>query len=255
MRAPGERPRTRAAWFTEILVYLALHPGGVSQDKVLTDLWPDGNQINIATVRSSLYGARRWAGRGLDGDPDRSFVSDLNHDQTYRLRGHLLDFDLFRRLRKRAQARHAARHPGAIEDYRAALRLVRGPVLSGLRPAGYAWLNNHDQRHDLQIPGYLVDTAHELVDIALTAADTALARWAAETARALDIDAIFDRPLTDLMRVAHAEGQTSEMERYARMLLDAREADIIEDLPPETFTVLDQLMPAGPRPARRTPPP
>ena len=255
VRAPGERPRTRAAWFTEILVYLALHPAGVSQDKVLTDLWADGNRINVATVRSSLYGARRWAGRGLDGDPDRSFVSDLNHDQTYRLRGHLLDFDLFRRLRKRAQARHTAHHPGAIADYQAALRLVRGPVLSGLRPSGYAWLNNHDQRHDLQIPGYLVDTAHELVDIALAAGDTGLARWAAETARALDVDAIFDRPLTDLMRVAHAEGHTSQMERYARMLLDAREADIIEDLPPETFTVLDQLMPAGPRPARRTPPP
>ena len=32
-------------------------------------------------------------------------------------------------------------------------------------------------------------------------------------------------------------------------------ADIIEDLSPETFTVLDQLMPAGPRPARRPLPP
>ena len=111
VRAPGERPPTRAAWFTEILVYLALHPAGVSQDKALTDLWPDGHQVAVATVRTSLYGARRWAGRGLGGDPDRSFISDLNHDQTYRLRGHLLDFDLFRRLRKRAQARHAAHHP------------------------------------------------------------------------------------------------------------------------------------------------
>ena len=116
-------------------------------------------------------------------------------------------------------------------------------------------MNNHDQRHDLQIPGYLVDTAHELVDLALTNGDTELARWAAETARSLDIDGIFDRPLTDLMRVAHASGHTSQMERYARILLDAREADIIEDLPPETFTVLNELMPAGPRPARRPPPP
>ena len=206
VRAPGERPNSRVAWFTEILVYLALHPAGVSQNKVLTDLWPDNNQVAVGTVRTSLSGARRWAGRGLGGDPDRSFISDLNHDQTYRLRGHLLDFDLFRRLRKRAQARHAAHHPGAITDYQAALRLVRGPVLFGLRPTGYAWLNNHDQRHDLQIPGYLVDTAHELVDLALAHGDTELARWAAETARSLDVDGIFDRPLTDLMRVAHARG-------------------------------------------------
>src|SRR4029079_13528402 len=136
-----------------------------------------------------------------------------------RLRGHLLDYDLFRRLRKRAQARQAAHHPGAIVDYHAALRLVPRPVLFGLRPTGYAWLNNHDQRHDLQIPGYLVDTAHELVDIALTSRYIERARGPAETARSLDVDAIFDRPLTDLMRVAHASGHTSQMERYARILL------------------------------------
>jgi hypothetical protein len=50
-----------------------------------------------------------------------------------------------------------------------------------------------------------------------------------------------------LLRISEHAGKLSD--------LDAREADIIEDLPPETFTVLDQLMPAGPRPARRTPPP
>jgi hypothetical protein len=57
------------------------------------------------------------------------------------------------------------------------------------------------------------------------------------------------------MRVAHVSGHISQMERYARILLDAREADIIEDLPPETSTVLNELMPTGPRPARRPSPP
>ena len=47
-----------------------------------------------------------------------AFVSDMQHDSTYRIRGHLLDWDLFRRLRKRAQARAAAQHPGALRQPR-----------------------------------------------------------------------------------------------------------------------------------------
>ncbi len=247
VRAPGDLPSARPSWFTEVLVYLALHPGGVTMSKATADLWPEGRRVNPATVRHAFYGARRWAGRGLGGDPAAPFVSDMLADDRYRLRGHLLDWDLFRRLRKRAQARHAADHPGAVADYQAALALIRGPVLHPQRPGGYAWLNNHDQRHDLQIPGFIVDTARELVDIALANNDTALARHAAETARVVDIDAAFDQPLVDLMRVAHAEGNPAEMEQYATILLDAREFDVPEELPPDTFAVFNQLLPTGPR--------
>ncbi|MBA2320801.1 MAG: LysM peptidoglycan-binding domain-containing protein [Deltaproteobacteria bacterium] len=247
VRAPGPIPTTRPSWFAEVLVYLSLHPAGVTSAKAVTDLWPDGHRISPATIRHAFYGARRWAGRGLGGDPDLQFVSDMQHDSTYRLRGHLLDWDLFRRLRKRAQARRAAGHHGAIADYEAALALVRGAVLSSLRPGGYAWLNNHDQRHDLQIPGFIVDTAHELVDIALDSGDTATARRAAEHARLIDVDVAFDRPLTDLMRVAHAEDNRSEMELYAAVLLDARGFDVPEELAPDSFTVLNELLPSGPR--------
>lgn len=250
VRAPGTLPTTRLNWFTEILVYLCLHPAGVTTSKAQTDLWPDGHKISEATIRHAFYGARRWAGRGLEGDPERSFVSDMQNDSTYRIRGHLLDWDLFRRLRKRAQARHAAGHPGAVADYQTALELIRGPVLSSLRPKSYAWLNNHDQRHDLQIPGPLVDAAHELVDIALAQGDTVLARTAAEIARSVDIDVVFDRPLIDLMRIAHAEDSQSEMERYAAVLLDARGLEVPEDLEPETFAVLNELLPSGPRRSR-----
>lgn len=247
VRAPGPTPTARPSWFAEVLVYLSLHPAGVTSAKAVTDLWPDGHRISPATIRHAFYGARRWAGRGLGGDPDIQFVSDMQHDSTYRLRGHLLDWDLFRRLRKRAQARRAAGHSGAVADYEAALSLIRGPVLSSLRPGGYAWLNNHDQRHDLQIPGFIVDTAHELVDIALGSGDTATARRAAEHSRLVDVDVAFDRPLTDLMRVAHAEDNRSELELYAAILLDARGFDVPEELAPDSFTVLNELMPSGPR--------
>ena len=250
VRAPGPIPGNRPSWFAEVLVYLSLHPVGVTSSKAVTDLWPEGQRISPATVRHAFYGARKWAGRGLSGDLDAAFVSDMQHDRTYRLRGHLLDWDLFRRLRKRGQARHAALDPGAVADYRAALDLLRGPVLSALRPGGYAWLNNHDQRHDLQIPGFVVDTAHELVDIALTTGDTATARWAADQARAVDIDVAFDQPLTDLMRIAHAEDNRAELELHAAVLLDARGFDVPEELAPDSFAVLNELLPAGPRRAK-----
>jgi hypothetical protein len=260
VRAPGIHPSTRVSWFVEVLVYLCLHPAGISVQQALTDLWPQSHTIQPSTVRHAFYGARRWAGAPTDPDtgaPGPTFVSDMLGSDLYRIRGHLLDWDLFRRLRKRAQARTRAGHPGAVADYRAALDLVRGPVLSGLRPRGYAWLNNHHQRHDLQIPGFIADTAHELVELALTPPhlDLALARWAAETARSIDVDGVFDDPLTDLMRIADAEGNTAELERYAAILLDSRDTDVPEDLPPRTFAVLDRLLPDGPRRTRpRTPP-
>ncbi len=247
VRGAGPRPNTRPSWFAEVLVYLSLHPAGVTQAKAATDLWPDGHRISPATIRHAFYGARRWAGRGLGGDPAATFVSDLQNDNSYRLRGHLLDWDLFRRLRKRAQARHAAGHPGAASDYEAALNLIRGPVLGSLRPGGYAWLNNHDQRHDLQIPGFIVDTAHELVDLALATGNLDLARRAAERARMVDIDVAFDRPLTDLMRIAHAEDNQAELELYGSILLDARGFDVPEELAPESFTIINELLPSGPR--------
>ncbi len=247
VRAPGPFPKTRASWFAEVLVYLSLHPAGVTPEKAATDLWPDGHRIRPATVRHAFFGARRWAGRGLGGDPDVQFVSGMQHDSIYRLRGHLLDWDLFRRLRKRAQARREAGREGALADYEAALSLIRGPVLSPPRPGGYAWLNNHDQRHDLQIPGFLIDTAHELVDLALEAGDTVTARRTAERARLIDIDVVFDRPLTDLMRIAHAEDNRSELELYAAVLLDARGFDVPEELAPDSFAVLNDLLPHGPR--------
>ncbi|WP_433274023.1 LysM peptidoglycan-binding domain-containing protein [Pseudonocardia xinjiangensis] len=247
VRAPGAQPTARPSWFAEVLVYLSLHPAGVTAAKAVTDLWPDGHRISPATIRHAFYGARRWAGRGLGGDSKATFVSDMQNDSTYRLRGHLLDWDLFRRLRKRGQARHSAGHPDAVADYEAALALVRGPVLSALRPGGYAWLNNHDQRHDLQIPGFIVDAAHELVDIALANGDTGLARRAAEQARLVDIDVAFDRPLTDLMRVAHAEDNRAELELYAAVLLDARGFEVPEELASDSFAVLNELLPAGPR--------
>lgn len=248
MRAPGVRPARRVPWLLEVALYLALHPQGVDRDKISTDLWPEGRNIQPPTIRRAIADVRAWAGVDTSTDPPTDFIPAISSSgaDRYRMLGHLCDWDLFRRLRKRAQARCAAgRRSDAIDDYVAALGLVRGPVLRPLRDRGYAWLRNPDQHHDSVVPAFIIDTAHELVDLALDGDDLPLARSAAETARLVDPDLTFDRPFTDLMRVAHAEGNLAEMREQADLLLAERGFEVGEDLPPESFAVFDALFPNG----------
>ncbi|SDG77396.1 LysM peptidoglycan-binding domain-containing protein [Pseudonocardia oroxyli] len=247
VRAPGGPPPGRAAWQIEVVVYLAFHERGVSREKMATDLWVDGKAASPSGVRRTIAELRPWIGKHPTR-PDVEFVPSLSTsgDGRYRLTGHLLDWDLFRRLRKRAQARAAAgRVDDARADYRSALRLVRGPVLSPRRDRGYAWLSNPDQHHDALIPGFVIDTAHELVDLALANDDLEEARWAAEIARMVDPDSTHDNPFLDLMRIAHAEGDTGAMRQYAELLLAERDFEVGEDLPPASFEVFHRLFPNG----------
>lgn len=248
MCAPGVRPNRRVPWLLEVALYLALHPQGVDRDKISTDLWPEGRNIQPPTIRRAIAEVRAWAGQDTSTDPPTDFVPSISSSGTdrYRLLGQLCDWDLFRRLRKRAQARHAAgHHTEAITDYQAALSLVRGPVLRPLRERGYAWLRNPDQHYDSIVPAFIIDAAHELVDLALERGDLPLARSAAETARLVDPDLTFDRPFTDLMRVSHAEGNLAEMREHADLLLSERDFEVGEDLPPESFAVFNALFPHG----------
>ncbi|MFC5952164.1 LysM peptidoglycan-binding domain-containing protein [Pseudonocardia lutea] len=247
LRAPGTPPTGRAAWQCEVVVYLALHERGVTRDKLATDLWPEGKTVSSSSVRRTIAEIRPWVGKHPD-QPETEFIPTISTsgDDRYRIVGHLLDWDLFRRLRKRAQARAAAgRSTEARADYVSALGLVRGPILRPVRDRGYAWLRDADQHHDILIPGFVIDTAHELVDLAITDDDLELAHWAADIGRLVDPDSTHDRPFLDLMRIAHAEGNTGAMRQYAELLLAERDFEIGEDLPPESFAVFHELFPNG----------
>jgi hypothetical protein len=247
LRAPGITPVSRQPWFLEIAVYLALHPRGVSVDKLATDLWPATRQAKESTVRRALVDVRAWAGHAPDDPNDFYLPTGTPGVATqYRLTRFLLDWDLFRRLRKRANAlAKAGRVDDAVADYSAALQLVRGPILRSDREHGYGWLRNPDQHLDSIIPGWVVDTAHELVDLTLEHGDLGTARWAAEASRLADPELIHDRPLLDFMRIAHAEGNLAEMREHADLLLSERGFEVGEDLPSESFAVFHQLFPNG----------
>jgi len=243
--APGETPK-RLKWFTEVGVYLALHRKGVNLEKFAADLWPQPGKpgqarpIATSTRNETASKVRKWMGAHPEtGVP---FVP-MGNDKYYRLDGRLLDLELFRRLRERGDAKVAAGVPTAIDDYVTALNLVRGPILPEASGTGWGWLANEDRREDLEAPGYVVDAAHRAVQVALTAGDLDRARWAANLAH--DTDPYSDVPLLDLLVIAAQAGDMATANRHAWEVVWANEKDVPEELPTETFQIINRIFPTG----------
>src|SRR5437762_4976196 len=170
----------------------------------------------------------------------------MTGDRTYRLTdGYLLDWHLFRRLRVRGEA-HG---PAGVKDLRAALELVRGVPLDGADRAyalgarnPYPWLPESDI-----YPGHIVsaiaDTAHELAELYLDAGDTTSTRWAVRQAWRADPYRGDDELWRDLMRAEYIDGHTAELRQLLGELIQARDAEVPEDLSKETYAWLRSIMP------------
>jgi hypothetical protein len=105
----------------------------------------------------------------------------------------------------------------------------------------YMWLAGSDvQPHNLA--SAIVDTAHELVDWYLAAGDTAGARWAMERAWLADPARLDDHAWIDAMRVARADGRAAELRALFDDLVDARKAEVPEDLLPQTYAAVCELL-------------
>jgi LysM repeat protein len=237
--APADRPR----FYTEIVVYLATRgERGVLSDQLDEALWP-GQRVKVTTRRSAMTRTRRWLGSGPDGEP---WLPEATADRRYRLRdGYLLDWDLFRRLRERSDSRG----PAGTGDLRLALGMVRGEPLAGADMAfssvarnPYTWLPNSDiQPH--HITSAVVDAAHRLVELCLASGDTAGARWAVERAWTADRYRTSDITWRDMLRVAAADGNTAELQQTVADLMEARDAEVPEDLDSETYQTLCDVAP------------
>ena len=252
--ASGEIPK-RLAWFTEVSVYLALHRGGVSLDKFTADLWPaegrpgKARQIARSTRNETVSKIRRWL--GTDPATGDLYVP-LSTDGTYKLEDRLLDVELMQRLRKRGDARVKAGDRSAIDDYEAALKLVRGrplPESTRVLPTvprigtGWGWLCNENRGEDLLMPGWVVDVAHRAVQAALSLNDLEKARWAANLGH--EVDPYSDVPLTDLMIIAAAAGDMATANRHAWEVVWAYEKDNAEALPEHTYSIISRVFPDG----------
>jgi hypothetical protein len=235
VRAPGVLEPDRVPLVTELVVYLATHPGGVHPNVLAAALWPRGVAAEIRDT--AVARATEWLGGDGIGRPH------LAADASGRLRlgtGVRVDWLVFQAL-----AGHAELAPaGSAEeaDYLArALDLVRGQMLDGRPPGRYAWLATDDL--DYEVSARVADTAHRLGTLRLATGDPAGAMDAARAGLRLAFD---DELLwRDLLRAAHRSGR----EELLRSVVDevcartARDETFLR-MAPETESLIDELYPS-----------
>lgn len=238
--ARGNRPPDRINRFTEMSVYLALHRE-VDAEQFAGDLWPTGETPTGDNRRSYVSRVRTWM--GTDPVAGRQYLPTARL-KPYRLE-RLLDIELFRRLRKRADAHlKADDRTRAMTDLCSALDLVRGPVLEQHPRTGYTWSTTNDEADLKDANLMMLETAHLLVDLALHADDVDLARQAADVGYRVDHKA--DLPLVDHMRIAHQVGDDQKARGWLAALLQANEIELAEDLPNyKTFEAVNEVFPNG----------
>jgi len=237
--ARGQMPSEQRHRYTEMCVYLSMHKVGA--EKFSADLWADDAQPTGENRRSYVSRCRSWIGVDAQG---QKYLSDARNQQPYLLT-RLLDLDLFRRLRKRADAKFAVEDiSGAIEDLSSAIELVRGPVLTEATRDTYIWLATSDPAELKTATLMVISAARRLVDLALDEGDLDLARWAADAGHC--VDQKDDQPLVDLMRVSHRAGDDAAARGWVRSILEANEVTSVDDLVNyATVEAVNQLYPHG----------
>ncbi|MFT4083936.1 MAG: LysM peptidoglycan-binding domain-containing protein [Nocardioides sp.] len=239
----------RKPFYTEMLAFLALHPGGVTSGQVA-----DAFAITPKRARVDMNALRSWLGTNPHTSgphlpkADESRAARQRGGYFYQVDDVLLDADLFRRLRARGQARGAA----GISDLATALRLVTGQPFGQLRNNGWSWVLEGD-RLDHILTCAIVDVAHIVTTHALAEGDLAMAHEAVEIAHhAAPYDEITS---LDLVAVASAEGH----EELAEQLLNDRIYNRSDDdlgpveLPPRTQDMTNKRAQNGSQPSGNRP--
>ena len=168
VRAPGVLEPDLVGLVTEVVVFLAVHPGGVHRNAVEAAIWPRGSDGQA--LDAALAAARDWLGTDSIGRPH------LAEDAAGRLRlgsGVRVDWHVFRALAGSA----GLAPPGSPAEagYLAqALDLVRGQLLDGHPPRRYGWLATSELEYEA--PAQVADAAHRLAAVRLADGD-ARARW------------------------------------------------------------------------------
>lgn len=243
VRTLGDATATahRRPYYVEFLAYLALHPNGVTAEKLAEDLC-----IRPQKARSDLSVIRKWLGQSRAGKPYLPRAQQTHQDgvpATYVLDGVLCDLDLFRRLRARGQSRGAE----GIGDLVSALHLVTGEPFTDLRKDGWGWLLEGD-RLDHIMTAAIVDVGHIVTSHALANGDLELADFASNVALAASpYDEIAN---LDRVAVDRAMGNVDEADARMRDGVSNRSDDDYGpiQMPPRTTEVVEgKRHPSAPR--------
>jgi hypothetical protein len=232
VNAPGMIEPERLGLATELVVFLATHPGGVHPNVLAAAIWPRG--VTREVRDAALARAEDWLGTDGIGRPH------LAADASGRLRlgsQVRVDWHVFCALMARAAASDQEEE-AALEQ---ALGLVSGPFMDGREPGRYAWLA--DDGLEYEAAARVADAAHRLSQLRLAQGDPGGAMDAARAGLRLAFDD--ELPWRDLLIAAHATGQ-EHLLRAAVAELCARTAldEALPRMAPETEALIDELLPS-----------
>jgi DNA-binding SARP family transcriptional activator len=210
------------AWSKELVVYLAMHPNGASNEAWATALWPD-RLMAPSSLHSTASVARRALGQARNGI-----------DHLPRSHGRLAlsgtvgtDWD---RFLVHADANDTGR-------WRTALELVRGRPFEGLRSSDWPILEGIGPA----IEASIVDLSGRLAGSCLAAGDARGAEWAAR--RGLLVSPYDERLYRMLMRAADAGGNPAGVEAVMSELIKlvANEIEPLDSVHPSTMDLYRSL--------------
>jgi len=215
------RPFTRA-WSLELVVYLAMHPGGASSDQWATHLWPSRSMAQ-ASLHSTASAARRALGSTATGEDHLP----RSHGRLALGPGVSTDWDKFCRL-------SASVDPTA---WQRALALIRGRPFEGLRSTDWA-VFSHVQAN---IESLVVDVAARSAEHCMSEGDPVRAEWAAR--QGLLVSAYDERLYRVLMRAADLAGNPAGVEATMTELLQlvGGEVEPYDSVHPETYELYRSL--------------
>lgn len=231
IHALGPMEESRRALCTELLVYLATHPGGVHPTVLSGAVWPRG--VTAGVRDATIARVSDWLGRDSRGRPN------LYYDDRGRIKlgsEVRIDWEVFRWLIWRSAA-----EPGSEMAYMSyALDLVRGPLLADRERGRYGWLASEDLEYEAS--ARVIDVAQRLLLLRLDEFD---ARGAIAAARAGLLMAPEDEGLwRNLLRATHADGDQTRLRAVVEELRHRVQYDpMLDQLQPETEALIEELMP------------
>ena len=216
-------PSKRAS-LTELAAYLALNPGR-SHEAIDAAIWP-GKPVTLAARNTAVSKLRRWLGKTADGD---DHLPRFQASVGYQLADTVTtDWQQWQQLLPEGPVGAPA---AALE---AALQLVRGTPIGGVKARRYAWAEQTRQ----EMIAAIVDASYELARRRLMEG-----RWRDATHAAvigLTVEPGLERLARIRILAAHSAGNKAEEERAVAQLLAVAE-DLGGDLEDQTEKLLADL--------------
>lgn len=210
------------AWAKELVVYLAMHANGASNEAWATALWPD-RLMAPSSLHSTASVARRALGQGRDG------LDHLprSHGRLALARTVGTDWDRFVVLADSDR----------LDSWRSALQLVRGRPFEGLRSSDWPILEGIGPA----IESSVVDLSGRLSGACLGAGDPRGAEWAAR--KGLLVSPYDERLYRMLMRAADLGGNPAGVEAVMAELIRLVADDIepLDSVHPNTMALYRSL--------------